>query len=148
MATYFIGEDYNLGENSTIAVARNAAGQEEEPNPADEEEAREDEEEWERQQREQDEEVTELLDNVQNLATVALFQKATFTAVGCSLFRNGTVIYIDPKMPGVSQATLENSNVMDALSIGGYYLIIESSGVIKDGQYEVEIVAKQRDIRG
>jgi len=145
LATYFIAQDYNLdaeGTASTVTTARNAAAQEEEPNPAAELEDIEDEEEWQRQQREQDAEVSQLLENVQGLTTVALFQQVSFTAIGCSLFRNGYIVYIDPKMPGVSTATLEDANVTAALSIGGYYMIVETSGIVKDGLYEVEVKAQ------
>ena len=145
LATFFIAQDYNLdaeGATSTVTTARNAAAREEEPNPADELEDIEGEEEWQRQQREQDAEVSQLLENVQGLATVALHQQVSFTAVGCSLFRNGYIVYIDPKMPGVSTATLEDANVTEALSIGGYYMIHETSGIVKDGVYEVEVKAQ------
>jgi len=146
LATYFIAQSagYNLknsqGGQTSVDVARAQAGQQTQ-NPSVELEEIENEEEWQKQQRTEEEEVKRLLAGAQNLETVQLFHKAKITAIGCSLFKNGAIIYIDPQMPGLSVVAMDSTSVTQALHIGGYYLVTKTSGISRDGQYEVEIEA-------
>jgi hypothetical protein len=65
-----------------------------------------------------------------------MFQ-ASVVMVGNTLFDNGQMVYITPKLPGMVDGNNEALNAF--LGLTGYYRVIRTASVIEDGKYETTI---------
>ena len=55
---------------------------------------------------------------------------------GCSLFRNGQIIYLDPNTMGIDSSTAKQ------LGLGGYHMIVNVSGELTSAGYFVDLSTK------
>jgi len=73
------------------------------------------------------------------IAPPALFNKVKARLVGNNLFSPGRYVFIDPKMPGMSAADMMNPTFAHLLGIGGYYVVVKTTGTVSSETYEIEI---------
>jgi hypothetical protein len=65
---------------------------------------------------------------------------ATISMVGNIIFQPGSTIYIDPTYTlSIPNLKKENTNVIDEMGLGGFYIVNNTSNVISSGKFTTEI---------